>query len=450
MNYQKKFLNEINLKKNFDIKNQNIISINNEIIKIYYLSSLIDESLYVEIFVNNLDKLIQNPSLYLFNIPKIKKVNDYSSLINNFYFGEIIIFFENKLLSLDIKKIPGRSISEPDSEKSLRGAKDGFVENIMVNISLIRTRIKSSSLKCEMFSLSRYSKLSICLIYLDSRVNKRNVKILKNKIKNLKIDSLIMSDRSLEEKLFAQKFNLFPLVRYTQRGDVSAIQILNGKIVIMVDTSSSVLITPSLFLDHLKHVEEYRQVPLIGSLTRLIRFLSMILSLFLSPYILASYLDHDYSFYFSLQSVYTNGELIFQMFASSIIIEIFRLAIIHTPSILITALSLISALILSQISIELNIFSGEILLIVSLSTICGFALPSFEFSLSLRVCSFLLLILVSFFKMEGLTFGIIILFIYLVNIKIFDIPYLYPLCPLNIKKLKEYIFRVNNKDKKTL
>ena len=273
---------------------------------------------------------------------------------------------------------------------------------------------------------------------------------LKRRISKLDINSLIMSDRSLEERLFSQGKIIYPLVRYTERPDVASIHIMNGKIVIVVDTSPSVIITPICLLDHLKHVEEFRQTPLIGSFTKVLRIISVIVSLFLSPVVLALLIDHDYSNIFSISLDSRNSVLAFEMIVSTIILEIFRIAIVHTPTPLGGAISLVSALVLGQVSIDLGIFSSEVLLVVCISSICGFATPSYELSLSNKLVSLILLLLVAFFQMEGLLIGFILLFLYLVSIKTFNVPYLYPLVPFDFKKLFRFMFRNSNEDNKNL
>ena len=140
----------------------------------------------------------------------------------------------------------------------------------------------------------------------------------------------------------------------------------------------------------------------------------------------------------------------FEMIVGTLILESFRIAVVHTPTPLVGAISLVSALVLGQISIELGIFSNEVLLVVCISSICGFATPSYELSLSNKLVSLILLLVVAIFKMEGYIICLILLFLYLVNIKTFDIPYLYPLCPLDIKKLLSFFIRPSSDDKKNL
>lgn len=442
-------LSIIDIDHNFDIYYRKL---NVEIgeVEVVFLTTLVDSYLLLET-IKSIKK--SDDSIYLnkqINTPQINFENDINKLLNGLYFGQAIIFYLDDSYLVDLKKFPIRGIDEPYSEKAIRGARDGFNESINTNIGLIRLRLKNPNLKTEMHFVSDYGNTPVCLVYLENRVSHDILNYVRKQLKNIKINSLIMSDRSLEERLFNQRYVIYPLVRYTERPDVTSIHIMNGKLVIIVDTSCSVLITPTTLFDHFKHVEEFRQTPIIGSFTKILRIISVILSLFLSPTILALYVDHDINNYFTLTTDSTNGQLAFEMIAGTIVLEIFRIAVVHTPTPLVGAISLVSALVLGQVSIELGIFSNRILLVVCISAICGYATPSYELSLSNKLVSLILILLVAFFQMEGYLIGLILLFLYLVNIKVFSLPYLYPLCPFDIKKLLTYFIRPSSDNKKNL
>lgn len=449
MSIKKDFIEHIDSSLNFDIFRRKV-KVKLKIVEVFFITPLIDSMILLETIrsikeIRN-DKIIQEDLV----TPQIRKEIDLNKVLTSFYSGEVIIFTNNNCYIVDCRKHPLRGIDEPHSEKSIRGSRDGFNESINTNIGLIRLRIKSNKLKTEILEVSKYGRTFISLVYLEDKADLKIVEELKRRISKLDINSLIMSDRSLEERLFSQGKIIYPLVRYTERPDVASIHIMNGKIVIVVDTSPSVIITPICLLDHLKHVEEFRQTPLIGSFTKVLRIISVIVSLFLSPVVLALLTDHDYTNIFSISLDSGNSVLAFEMIVSTIILEIFRIAIVHTPTPLGGAISLVSALVLGQVSIDLGIFSSEVLLVVCISSICGFATPSYELSLSNKLVSLILLLLVAFFQMEGLLIGFILLFLYLVSIKTFNVPYLYPLVPFDFKKLFRFMFRNSNEDNKNL
>ena len=130
------------------------------------------------------------------------------------------------------------------------------------------------------------------------------------------------------------------------------------------------------------------------------------------------------------------------------VFELFRIAIIHTPNTLMSALSIVIGIILGEVSMSLGIFVKDVLIILSIFTISSFSIPSYELSLSNRVISICLFIVSVLFGKVGFLIGIIILFIHLVSIKVMGYPYLYPFIPLDIKKLKIKFFRKDVKKNK--
>lgn len=441
---KKKFSTEIDLflakslkyRTNFDVVRRQI-KIKRKNAVVYYLTSLISD-----VSVSSLMEGIESATT-------IKEIN--SSILNGNVYKETDfnkIYFEvangvaaliidslDEVLLIDVRYYQTRSVGEPTNEQSIRGAKDGFVESLNINVGLIRRRIKSPSLTINNYIISKYSKTYVSLIYLDDIVDLRIVKVLKERLSSINIESLIMSDRALEEILFDQKFHPFPLVRYTERPDVASISLIKGKCLILVDNSSSVLIMPSILKDHTYNVEEFRVIPIVGTITRLLRNISIFGSVFIMPLWLSLVSDDGYTHGISinLEGVKFNTVVI-QVLICEGIFEVLKMALIHTPNTLSGSIGLIAAVILSQVALDLGLFIPEIILLCAISTILQFATPSYELSLTNKFVKVLFIILVALFKKAGFIFGITGLFIYLTSIKVFNIPYLYPLCPLDIKK----------------
>src|SRR5690606_31284712 len=138
--------------------------------------------------------------------------------------GLIVIFIDGfrHALVVDVRKYPGRPPQEPDTERVIRGARDGFTENVIESTSLIRRRIRDKNLRNEIVKAGKRSKTDICISYIKDVANDEFVKVVKEKIKKINIDNLIMTDKALTELLFNKKWNPFPVVRYTERPDVAA------------------------------------------------------------------------------------------------------------------------------------------------------------------------------------------------------------------------------------
>lgn len=346
---------------------------------------------------------------------------------------------------IDVRSYPGREPQEPDTEKVVRGSRDGFVENIIINTALTRRRIRDERLRFDMMEVGKRSKSDVAVGYITDLANNDLVNVIKNELEAIDIDGLTMSDKSLEEFLVKQGFNPFPQVRYTERADIAATHILEGHVCIYVDTSPSVMITPTTYFHHVQHAEEFRQSPAVGTFIRWIRLVGIIASIVLLPlwYLLAidPSLKPDALSFLGMKDNDTNVPLIAQVLIADIGIEFLRLAAIHTPTPLATAMGLIAAVLIGQIAIDVGLFVPEVILYVAIASIGTFATPSYELSVANKMVRVMLLFLVWLMHVDGLVIGLTIYILYLMNIRSFSTPYLWPLAPFRPKAFLQIIMR---------
>ena len=192
--------------------------------------------------------------------------------------GLIVIVVEgsNVALAVDVRGYPGRTPAEPDTEKVIRGSRDGYVENIILNTGLTRRRIRDERLRFEMLKVGERSKTDVSLCYIEDIADPDLVNILRKELNSIEIDGIPMADKTIEEFIVKQGWNPFPLVRYTERADVAAAHILEGHVAIFVDTSPSVIIAPTTYFHHVQHAEEFRESPTSGTFLRWSRFLGVV------------------------------------------------------------------------------------------------------------------------------------------------------------------------------
>lgn len=262
---------------NFDVVRKQI-KVNNRTLVFYYLSTLTDATSINEILENIfIDDFICNGSVSF-----SEDINQIETCINAGMLA-ILNYKDHKYIVVDIRNYPNRSPSEPENEKSIKGSHDGFSEHMITNTALIRRRIKSRDFRCELMQIGELSKTYVNLYYMGNRINKRLYHEVKEKLKKIDIDSLVMTDHALAEILFKQTFNVFPVVRFTERPDVAAIHILKGYLIIMIDTSPGAIIVPTNFFELLQQPMEYHFSPIISSFGRLLRYFSILIGLFLVP-----------------------------------------------------------------------------------------------------------------------------------------------------------------------
>lgn len=420
----------------------------------YYINGLTDTQFIIEI-VEGLVEINDNEKLStkLFEIVEnrimhqsVEHIKTMDELVDQVLSGLIVVVVEGEGVGLviDVRSYPGRTPQEPDTEKVVRGSRDGYVENIIVNTALTRRRIRDERLRFEIMRVGERSKTDVAIGYIKDVANKDLIDLIRKEIKEIKIDGITMADKTVEEFLLKQGYNPFPLVRYTERADVAAAHLLEGHVIIFVDTSPSVIITPTTYFHHLQHAEEYRQSPAVGTFVRWIRFLGLLASIVLLPlwflFVLEpSLLPERIAFVGPNEE--TNVPVIVQLFLADVGIEFLRIAAIHTPTPLSTAMGLIAAVLIGQIAIDVGLFVPEVILYVALAAIGTFATPSYELSIANKIVRLGLLVSVALFHTPGLVVGLTLVILLLASIKSLNTPYLWPFIPFSPVALTQILIR---------
>ncbi|MGC8228376.1 spore germination protein [Pseudobacillus badius] len=356
----------------------------------------------------------------------------------------VVIEGSDKALIVDVRSYPGRQPEEPDTEKVVRGSRDGYVENIIVNTALTRRRIRDGRLRFEITKVGKRSKTDIAIGYIEGVADPHLVEIVKKELDSINIDGIPMTDKTIEEFIVKQGYNPYPIVRYTERADIGAVHLLEGHVLLFVDTSPSVIILPATFFHHMQHAEEYRQSPAVGTFVRWVRFIGVMLSLFLLPFWLLVSKEPELlpkAMEFIGPNKETNIPLVLQLFIADIGIEFLRIAAIHTPTPLSTAMGLIAAVLIGQIAIDVGLFVPEVILYVAIAGIGTFATPSYEVSIANKLFRMFLLAIVALFKVPGFMIGSTLIIIYLARMRALNTPYLWPLLPFDPKAFSQVFIR---------
>jgi stage V sporulation protein AF len=423
-------------------------------VQIYYVNGLCDTRFIIELIeelvqINDHEKLSTDIYKLIYNRilnQSVQPIKTLDEMVDLVFSGLIVVAIdgEGTALAVDVRNYPGRAPQEPDTEKVVRGSRDGFVENIILNTALTRRRIRDERLRFEMIKVGERSKTDVALGYIEDIADADLLNILRKEIKGIETDGIPMADKTIEEFILKQGWNPFPLVRYTERADVAAAHILEGHVIIYVDTSPSVIITPTTFFHHLQHAEEFRESPAMGTFLRWTRFLGVITSILLLPLWLLFVLEPSLlpdRLSFIGPNVQTNIPVIIQIFLADFGIEFLRLAAIHTPTPLSTAMGLIASILIGQIAISVGLFVPEVILYVAVSGIGTFTTPSYELSIADKMARLSLLILVAIFHTPGFVIGTTLLFIFLVGTRSLNTPYFWPFLPFEPKGFLQIIIR---------
>ncbi|MGN7400600.1 spore germination protein [Cytobacillus praedii] len=452
---EKYMKNRIGLGDSFDLGVRKLKVLRKDV-HFYFVNGLTDTQFIIEIveelvaindnekLSTNLSKIVENRLVHQ-SVAQIKTMDE---LVDQVLSGLIVVVMEGVThgLVVDVRSYPGRTPMEPDTEKVVRGSRDGYVENIIINTALTRRRIRDERLRFEIMRVGERSKTDVAIGYIKDIANPDLIDVIRKEIAAIQIDGITMADKTIEEFLLKQGYNPFPLVRYTERADVAATHLLEGHVLIFVDTSPSVMISPTTYFHHLQHAEEYRQSPAVGTFVRWIRFLGVASSLFLLPLWFLFVLEPSLlpeSIAFIGPNEETNIPVILQLFLAEIGIELLRIAAIHTPTPLSTAMGLIAAVLIGQIAIDVGLFVPEVILYVSLAAIGTYTTPSYELSIANKLFRLLFLVLVAIFHTPGFVAGITIFILFLANMKPLNTPYLWPFIPFHPKALWRILVRAS-------
>ncbi|MGX1263747.1 stage V sporulation protein AF [Rossellomorea marisflavi] len=391
---------------------------------------------------DTLQKLLKTYIPYI----EIEQVDDLNQVVDLVLAGPTALVVDgvDKVIMIDARTYPVRGPQEPDIERVVRGSRDGYVETIVFNTALTRRRVRDPSLRMEYMQVGRRSKTDIVVSYIEDIADPELVHRIKDALSKIDTDGLPMGEKTLEEFISGRHWNPYPMVRYTERPDTAAAHLYEGHIIIMVDGSPSVMITPTTFWHHLQHAEEYRNKPSVGAYLRFVRFIAVWCSIFLLPlYYLFTIHPSLLPDSLSYIGVNESGEvpLFLQFLMIEVGIDILRMAAIHTPSSLATALGLVAALMIGQVAVEVGLLVNEVILYLAIAAIGTFSTPSYEMSLANRLVRIFLLIMTSLWGVYGFVIGVFLWLMMLSRMKSFDIPYMWPFIPFNFRAFRDVFLR---------
>lgn len=356
--------------------------------------------------------------------------------------------FGNGAIIIDSRTYPARETTEPENDKVMRGARDGFVETLIFNTALIRRRIRTPDLRVEYHSVGSVSKSDIAIVYLNSKADKEYVKKLGEKIEQIKTDALPLGHQSLIECLVKRKwYNPFPKVRCTERPDAACASIVEGSVVVICDTSPEALILPTSIFDFLQETDDFYFPPFTGTYLRIVRQLVFWGAIFLTPiwYLLVineSILPEWISFIVPQNT--GNIPLLAQLLIIEVVISGLKIASLNTPSTMSNSFSVVGGLLLGDFAVQIGWFSPDVIFYMAIESIAGFTQSNYELGYAFKFMRMLCLILIGFMNYWGLILGVVIGIILIATNKtiLSSKSYLYPLIPFNFKKLKSLLFRV--------
>ena len=376
------------------------------------------------------------------------KVADQEQAIHQILAGPVVLFIDgaDQALVIDARKYPGRQPTNAKMERVLRGPQDGFVETLVDNTVLVRRRLRDPQLRIEMHSLGLRSRTDVALLYIEDVANPDLVGEVRRRLEAVDAGTLTMAEHAVAEFLQRRRdwWNPFPVVRYTERPDVVAEHLQEGHVAVMVDTSPPALLMPVTIFHFLQHPEEYHEDTAVGTYSRWVRLLAVLLSWIFTPvYVALASRPRLLPAALRFLGPKKPGPipLAIQFIFGELGIDLMRLALLNTPSAMSNSLGFIGAILLGQEAERTGLISPEAVLYTALAAVGSFTTPSLELAMAIRLGRMLMLVLLAAFGLPGLLVGFAINVAVVGSTRSFDVPYLWPLLPFDGQALGALLVR---------
>lgn len=381
---------------------------------------------------------------------KIIKKDEIISYVNK---GFVVCLTGDMIFAIEEKQKLERGITTIESELSLNGPKDSFSESFNTNLGLIRRRIKSEDLWWDEVTLGKSTETKVGILYMNNIVDKDLVEKVKARLNLIDIDGII--DSSYLKDNLENNNSFFPTISSTERPDKVAMSLLEGKVAIIVDMSSYVLILPNFFIDFFHTVDDYYQKSINVTFIRCIRILAFFISIFIPAYYIAVTTYNQNSIFLSLllllkaQRTAVPFPAIVEALFMIISFEILRESDLRMSSTTGSAISILGGLILGDAAVSAGIMSPIMIIVIAISSIAGFVFTSIELVNAIRLYRIIFLLLATVLGVYGIYLGAIYLLYKLITLTSFDKPYLAPFSPFIKNEMNDAIYKRDNKGEKT-
>lgn len=416
--------------------------IKNKKIDLYFIDCLINKEIFSTGVVSALKALETSEEKNfcdaledkLLGVASVKRTEDYQVIQNEIFNGNVVINVdkEKEKLIVGLTDFSKRSIAEPPSASVVRGPREGFIEEIETNISMVRRRLKTPTLSIKRLNVGKRTRTKIALLFLKDVVNPFVVKALEDRINSIDIDGVIDS-YYLEELLESGGEKFFKRLGNTEKPDVTASRILEGRVAIIVDGSPIVLTAPFILFEDMQSAGDYYDIPARASFVRIVRLVGLLFAILLPGMYVALQSYHyrvlPINFLITLLSSIEGIsfppilEILFVLF----LFEILNEASVRMPKQLGMAMSIIGALVLGDTAVQAGIITPPSIVVVAISGITLYIIPNQASEASLLRTLFTVIGGIAGFY--GLFLGFIVLTAYLVSIQSYRAPYMAPYAP---------------------
>lgn len=414
----------------------------NQRISDFFLESLLEDTkdAHDDFFQWMLEKAV--------GLGNLQVINNWNQVYDSLLSGNTILFLDgyNKGISIETKGWEKRAITEPTTQLAIRGPKDSFTETLRTNTALIRRRIKSPNLWLESMKIGTVSQTDVALMYIKGIANEKIVSEVKERLQRINMDS-IQGSGYVEQLIEDQTWTIFPTTFHSERPDVVASQLLEGRVAIIVDGSPFVVTAPAIFIQFFQAPDDYYSRFDISTGIRLLRILAFFIALIGPAVYIAATTFHQEMIPTTMAiAIASQRENVpFPAFVEALIMEvtfeILREAGLRLPRAVGQAVSIVGALVIGQAAVQAGFVSPVMVIVVSITAIANFSTPVFAMGIAARLLRFVLMGLSTILGFYGIMLGFMFMSIHLCSLRSFGIPYMMPLAPFNIHNQQDIFIR---------
>ena len=369
-----------------------------------------------------------------------------TEMLRNLLYGDTLILFENEFkgVTVNTKGWRTRGISEPGDERVLQGPREGFDESVMLNMAMLRRKLSTPDLKAEFIQSGRRTDTRMFICYLESVVNRTVLKELKNRINEIDIDS-ILDANYINELINKNRFSIFKTAGTTERPDIVAARLLEGRVALFIDGTPVILTFPYLFGENFQSDDDYYQNYTVAFIGRIMRYISFFLAISIPSVFLALISHHKQliptSLYLTISASRNSLPFpsILECLLLILIFELLRETGLRVPQSMGSALSIVGGLVIGQASVEAKIVSAPMLIVVAAGGIAGLMVQKLKGAVFYS--RIILVILCYFFGLTGYFVGITALFTIIFSLNSFGIDYTVSINEFSFSSLKDTVFR---------
>lgn len=383
------------------------------------------------------------------DVGKIKAVRSREIARDEVFQGKVVLIIDNmdKIILLEAGGVKSRNISEPENEKTLRGSKEGFVEDIWNNVSLIRRTLPDPSLKLDIHKVGRRTRTILGIVYLENLADDKLVKEVKRRIRKIDIDGVI-GIGFVEAFIEDNPYSPFPQTQGTEKPDKVVSALLEGRIAILLDRTPLVLIVPAQLIQFFQATEDYLERPYLGTYIRVLRAIAFIITTTAAPAYIALNSFHPelvpLDILLNIASLRKKVQLppVVEALIMEFVIEVLREAGLRLPTAIATTLGVVGGIILGDAAVRANLVSPVMIIVITITIICNFVIPNYSMSLMIRLLRLFLILAAATFGAFGITLAWLFIIIHVCRLESFGLPYFAPVAPTRYRDLKDVYIRM--------